>query len=182
MENQESTSEQWWTDGDVYSQARERKGFLKPVSGKTFLILLKAEKPMLHNLFYIFSSKYPRYNLQQRMPFLILLDQTKLDNKIEKVKFHWTPCNCSYPFSTFIMCFFLYMYTTTLKCISQLMFILDSTVLAWGEWNRIVTNFSLRWNVLGKTLNVHICTLTFKVSYWEPESRKIWEEHRPNRA
>ena len=41
----------------VQPSQRTEEGYLKPVSGKTFLILLKVEKPAQHILFPYSSSK-----------------------------------------------------------------------------------------------------------------------------
>ena len=96
---------------------------------------------------------------------------------------HGKPLNVHICTQTFKVAFCEPEIYSTPYYISLLSFILESSVFTRGEWRRVISNLSLRWNALGKkNLYVHICTLTFKVAYWEPESCKIWEARWINRS
>ena len=81
---------------------------------------------------------------------------------------------------TFIRCSFLYIAPHFSVCLTHFYIRLHGI----NPRRATSSNYSFIPQVecAGKTLYVHIYTLTFKVAYWKPESCKIWEVRWTNLA
>ena len=122
----------------AWPNQRTEEGYPKPVSGKTFLTLLKVEKVysnvcrvviiIFNKLFLHFLTFFLKKSQISRTWGYLLIASVFFTGYLVQVA----------------------TYNTTHQCISHLIFILESSVFPRGEWCRVITNLPIRRNALEK--------------------------------